>query len=451
MEKYKIRESWKSRLGFIFAALGSAVGLGSIWRFPYVVGENGGAIFILMYVLFLFLIGFPILVSEILIGRTCQTSPSGAFRILGRGKFWQAGGMMTIIAGFIISSFYSVIAGWSLGYLIEAIKGKLVQFGAMADATSYYNALSSSYFWNIGFHFLFMVICVAVLLSGVRKGIELGSKIMMPLLFVVLIFLVIKGLSLPNSFQGLKFLFAPNFHLLTPKSMIVALGQAFFTLSLGQGTMVTYGSYLSRSENIAKSCFPIVILNTFIALLMGICIFTIVFSVNMAPQVGPALIFETLPIVFSKIPWGWFVSILFFLLVTIAAITSEISALEPLIAYLIDEKNFSRKKATLYTSLGAFLLGIPSALSISGVKFFGWNFFDLISFVSVNILVPAGGLLAILLVGWRWGIKEAFENLKVKEEIFFHKKPLIRGYFYFTMKYLAPLLIVLVLLSILAI
>jgi len=448
------RESWKSRLGFIFAALGSAVGLGSIWRFPYVVGENGGAAFIILYLLCLALIGFPVLISEILIGRSTQKSPSSAFFLLGKSKNWRKVGKMTIVTGLLISSFYSVIAGWTLGYLIEAIRGKLHLFATGAEALSYFQNLSASSFWTVGYHFLFMLISTLVLLTGVRKGIELGSKIMMPFLIMVLIVIMVKGLSLPNSFKGIAFLFSPKWELLTPSAIAMALGQAFFTLSLGQGTMVTYGSYLSQREDIPRSCIPVVLLNTAIGLLAGIAVFAIVFSAGLEPASGPSLIFETLPVVFSQISWGWSLSILFFILIAIAAITSEISALEPAISYLIDEKNWSRKKATISVTFAAFLLGIPSALSFGAWKdatIFGSSFYNLISDLSVNFLVPLGGFLAVMLVGWKWGTKQAFENLKTGSASFFHDRPWLSKYFYLCIKYTSPILIIIILLNLLGV
>jgi neurotransmitter:Na+ symporter, NSS family len=448
------RESWKSRLGFIFAALGSAVGLGSIWRFPYVVGENGGAAFVFLYLFCLALIGFPVLVSEILIGRSTQKNPSSAFFLLGKSKKWQKAGKLTILTGFLISTFYSVIAGCTLGYLVEAVTGKLHIFRSGVEAFEHFQILSSSSFWLISYHFLFMLICALVLLTGVRKGIETGSKIMMPMLIMVLIIIMIKGLSLPNSMKGIDFLFTPKWNLLTPSAFAMALGQAFFTLSLGQGTMVTYGSYLSQREDIPRSCIPVVLLNTLIGLLAGIAVFAIVFSAGLEPSSGPALIFETLPVVFSQISWGWSLSILFFILVAIAAITSEISALEPAISYLIDEKNYSRKKATTLVAIIAFIIGIPSALSFGIWKsftIFGSNFYEAISDISINFLVPIGGFLAVILVGWKWGINQAFENLRTGSVSFFKDRPWLAKYFHFCIKYTAPILIIIILLNLLGV
>lgn len=440
-----MRENWKSRAGFIFAALGSAVGLGSIWRFPYIVGENGGAIFIFLYIVCLLLIGFPVLIAEIIIGKATQKSPAMAFKKLSGSRLWKKGGLMTLVTGFIISSFYSVIAGIGFGYLIEAISGRLSNLDSASQASTIFETLSSNPTWCVSFHFLFLLLALLILFSGVRKGIELGSKIMMPLLIFVLMVLVVKGLSLPSASKGLTFLFSPDFSQITPGVFLVALGQAFFTLSLGQGTMITYGSYLPKKSNVLNTLAIVVLLNTVIAILMGVAIFTVVFDTGIAPTAGPALLFETLPLVFSQIPGGYWFSILFFLLVTIAALTSEISALEPMISYFIDEKKMKRKKAVFITVLGAFILGIPSALSFSYLKdfLFHKSFFTLISDLSVNILVPLGGFFAVLLVGWK--TKKHLELLLEDK----HKS--VQTYFKITTKYVAPILILLILANLLGV
>ncbi len=442
-----VRDSWKSRAGFIFAALGSAVGLGSIWRFPYIVGAHGGAAFICLYLICLFAIGFPTLIAEILIGQKTQKGPAGGFNELGRSRLWKYSGKMSVITGLIISSFYSVIAGWTIGYLIESISGRLTQFSSAGQAKLFFNQFVGSPYLILGLHIVFMAFSAVVLVSGVRKGIERGSKIMMPLLFLVLVILIVKGLTLPNAMQGVRFLFQPDWSLLTPSAFAMALGQAFFTLSLGQGTMVTYGSYLSKKEDLFKSCLPVVLLNTLLALMMGVAVFSIVFSAGFAPSSGPALIFETLPIVFSQISWGYPLSIFFFSLVVLAAITSQISALEPAIAYFRDKKRWSRKKATMVTCCLSGLMGVPSALSFNvwkNVQFNGQSICEMISFVSVNILVPLGGLFAVLLVGWRWGMKNALEALKEGSTLF-EPGSLFFRYFRIGIKYSAPLFILLVL------
>ena len=356
------RDSWGSRLGFIFAVAGSAIGLANIWRFPYIVGKHGGAAFICMYLLCLFLMGFPVFMSEMLIGRTTQTSPAGAFRQLGGNKFWSFAGTMTVVTGFIVSSFYSAVAGWILGYLVEAVAGKITHFSSSDQAILHYAGLIGSPLWTVSFHFIFILTCSCVLFLGVRQGIERVSKFMMPLLFIVLFLLVAKGLSMPDADKGLRFLFTPDWSVLTPTAIIIAMGQAFFTLSVGQGTLVTYGSYLTGKENLIKNCLPIALMDTVVSILSAIAVFTIVFSVGMEPDSGPGLIFHTLPLAFSQLSGGYILAVMFFLLVVIAALTSEISAMEPTIAYLIDEKGWKRRSAVIACGLGGFLLGIPLSL-----------------------------------------------------------------------------------------
>jgi len=444
------RDSWGSRLGFIFAVAGSAVGLANIWRFPFLVGQNGGAAFILLYLFCLILIGLPVFISELLIGRTAQTSPSGAFALLGGSKAWSWAGKLTIFTGFLVSSFYSAVAGWILGYFIEAIKGDISAFSSTQHAVAHYESLMSNPYWGLTFHFCFLLLCVGVLFFGVRNGIERASKIMMPLLFIVLTVLVVNGLLMPHAMDGLRFLFSPDWSLITPTAILVALGQSFFTLSIGQGTIVTYGSYMGGKENLVKSSLPIVLMDTFVSLFAAIAVFTIVFSVGMEPNSGPGLIFHTLPWAFSQIPGGYMLAILFFLLVVIAALTSEISALEPTIAYLIDEKKWTRKWAVMVCGLGSFALGIPSALSYSVLKdytFFGATFLDLVDFAASAILIPAGGFLAVILVGWVWGSGKAIDRLKEGSTDLFNKYPWLAFYFNFCFKFSAPILILFVFLN----
>lgn len=446
------RDSWGSRLGFIFAVAGSAIGLANIWRFPYIVGKHGGAAFIFVYLLCLLLMGFPVFMSEMIIGRTAKTSPMGAFRKLGGSKFWASAGAMTVATGFIVSSFYSAVAGWILGYLVEAVIGRITNFQSTDQAILHYAGLTGSPIWSVSFHFFFLLICTGVLFLGVRHGIERGSKFMMPLLFVVLFFLVIKGLLMPDANQALRFLFTPDWSVLTPTAIIIAMGQAFFTLSIGQGTLVTYGSYLKGDENLIKSCLPVVLMDTLVSILSAIAVFTIVFSVGMEPNSGPGLIFHTLPWAFSQVPGGYALAILFFLLVVIAALTSEISAMEPTIAYLMDERGWKRKPAVFACGLGAFLLGVPSALSFNLLKDYtvhGLTFLDGIDLISNSVLIPIGGLLAVILVGWVWGCKNAIAQLKKGSETLFQNHPWVGTYFWFCFKYSAPILILFVFLHVL--
>ncbi|MCI5053159.1 MAG: sodium-dependent transporter [Simkaniaceae bacterium] len=443
------RAQWKSRIGFMWAAIGSAIGLGSIWRFPYIVGQNGGAAFVLLFLICLFLVSLPVLMTEVLIGRKQQSSPHGSFRALG-GKGWGYVGTMTIITGFIVSAFYAVISGFTLGYLIEAAFGHLIPLTTANLAGAYFARLVSSPYWSVTTLIAFMLISTGILYFGVQKGIEAKNKFLMPLLFVILLVLVIKGVSLPDAKKGLNFLFTPDWSLITPAAVLTALGQAFFGVSLGQGTMVTYGSYLSRKESIPSTCLPITLAVILVSLMAGIAIFTVVFSVGVTPDSGPALMYKTLPIVFAKIPGGYFVGVLFFLLIFLAALTSQISAMEPLIAYLMDEKNFSRHKAVATTGIGAFIIGLPCALSfgaLSHIQIMGMNLFDFISETTINVLIPLGGLGAVILAAWKWGIKKAITELHVGASALFKRLPLVEGYLHFTIKYLAPVVIILVLLN----
>jgi len=443
----KARESWGSKLGFILAVAGSAIGLANIWRFPYMVGSYGGAAFIILYLLCLLLIGFPAFMAETLIGRTAQMSPGAAFRKLGGNRTWENMGKMTIVTGFIVSSFYSAVAGWILGYLVEALLGRLTGFETTDQVTAHYTALMQHPLWGVSFHLLFILLCGAVLYLGVRAGIERCSKWMMPLLFIVLFYLVITGLMMPNAGAGLRFLLTPDWTAITPTAVVLALGQAFFTLSVGQGTLVTYGSYFSPKENLVQSCFPIVLMDTCVSLLSAVAVFTIVFSVGMEPNSGPGLIFQTLPWVFSQVSGGYFLAIMFFVLVLLAALTSEISVLEPVIAYLVDEHGWKRKRAVLAAASGAFLLGVPSALSYSVLRNFTlWDktFLDWIELLASSLLIPLGGLFAVLLVGWKWGFVNAFVSLKSGSDAFFKRYPWLENYFWFCFKFSAPILIVIV-------
>lgn len=444
------REQWKSKIGFMWAAIGSAVGLGSIWRFPYVVGDSGGGAFVLLFIFCLIAISIPVFMAEVAIGRQTHTSPSGAFYTLGKSKWWRAGGRLTILTGFIVSSFYSVIAGLTLGYFVQALLGNITHFQNATQVASFYEKMSGSVFTSLSWHATFMVLAGAILYYGIQKGIESWNKVLMPLLMVILVMLAVKGLSLKGGRAAFEFLFKPDFSAITPAVAIMALGQAFFGLSLGQGTMVTYGSYLTRKENIPHICLPIVSSVVIVSLLAGISIFSIVFSADMAPSEGPTLMFKSLPLIFSGMQGGYLFACLFFLLIFLAGLTSQISAMQPSIAYLCDEKGLSRRRSVILVTLGAFLLGVPSALSTGVLKdfLFHRSFFDLICDLSINVLIPFGGLIAVILVGWRWGIKKGIEHLEIGAESLFKKHPLImKRYLKLSICYLAPIIIIMILLN----
>jgi NSS family neurotransmitter:Na+ symporter len=441
------RVHWKSRFGFIWAAVGSAVGLGNIWRFPYIVGENGGAVFVLLYIICLLLVGLPILIAEIAIGRKTQQNPGSAFKELGKSPLWEKIGKMTIITGLLVSAFYGVVAAWTFSYLVESLMGRITHFTSPESALAHFQRMISTPSLALTAYCGFMLLCLGILLLGVRKGIEGSNKIFMPLLLLVLIALSIKGILLPGAATGLKFLFKPNLALITPKVILMALSQAFFALSLGQGTMITYGSYLTEKENVPSTCFPIALFGTFVSIFAGIAIFSIVFSAGLEPTAGEGLMFQTLPYIFSHMALGGLLAFLFFLLIFLAGLTSQISALEPFIAYLIDRKMWPRRRATLMATGLSFCMGIPCALSFGPLKgwtLFGRNIFDLISSLSVTILIPLGGLAAALLVGWRYGIAKTLNHLSEGAPLLKSKRSWMRSYLKWGIRYIAPLIIAIV-------
>ena len=444
------REHWGSKTGFILAAAGSAIGLGNIWKFPYIAGENGGASFIIVYLICIAIIGLPVLIAEILIGRTTQRDPVGAFRKLSNSKFWASVGGMGIVGGFLILSFYAVIAGWALGYIVESVKGSFFNFTEPTSSANYFNDLVGDIFWNLGYFILFMLITAVIVWKGIQKGIERGSKIMMPILFFLLIILMIRGLTLDGAENGMKFLWDPDWSKIGPQSVLIALGHAFFTLSLGMGAMLTYGSYMSKKTSVPNSALQIVFLDTLIALIAGIAIFTSVFAVGLDPAAGPGLIFHTLPSVFIKMPGGYVFSILFFVLLTIAALTSAISLLQVVVSYFVDERGWQRHKAVIVLTLVISILGIPSALSfnvLADFKILGLNFFALVDFIASNILLPLGGLLISVFVAWVWGFDKALIHLREGAEKLFDNSPWVIRSWKIFLRYFAPILIFLVLLN----
>jgi len=411
----EIRDQWGSKIGFILAAAGSAVGLGNIWKFPYMVGENGGAAFILVYLICVVIVGLPVLLAEILIGRTAQKNPIGSFRELSnQSPFWIAVGGMGILAGFVILSYYNIIAGWCIGYVVESIKGTFSSISNPAQAGEIFQQLSSSAPWTLGFQALFVLLTMSIIYFGVSYGIEKAAKVLMPVLITFIFILVIRGLTLPGAETGLIYLIKPDFSAIDGKTFLMALGQAFFSLSLGMGAMLTYGSYLSKDEDLPKSIFQIVILNTKISLLAGLMFFPAIFAQGLEPQQGPALIFNVLPPLFNSIPAGGIFRVIFFLLLALAALTSTISLMEVITAYFTEEYDISRRKITTLVGIFIFLLGIPSALSfgaLSDLTLFGKTFFELSDFFASNILLPLGGILISIFVGWKWGMEKAVPHL----------------------------------------
>ncbi len=411
------RGHWGSRLGFILAATGSAVGLGNIWRFPYITGENGGGLFVVVYLACVALVGLPIMMAEIFIGRTAQLSPVGAVHSMSAPRSpWLGLGWLSVVAAFIILSFYSVVAGWSMHYvglsLVGAFKDKTPdEIGAT------FGALYANGGLNVLWHVLFMVLTIGIVVSGVKKGIERWSRILMPALFGLLLVLLIYAMTTDGFTKGFEYIFgfhAEKFDLTS--STLDALGQSFFSLSLGMGALVTYGSYLRKDEDLVSVSIIVCSLDTAVALLAALILFPILFTAGLDPDQSVGLAFISLPIAFSQMPGGTFLAPLFFLLLAFAALTSAISLLEVATAYFVDERRWSRAKATLFTGGGILILGIPSALAggpgIFGDKFKagtesiwdgGKNWFDVLEYFSNNWMLPLGGLGIAMFVSWRVG------------------------------------------------
>ncbi|HPR32403.1 MAG TPA: sodium-dependent transporter [Prolixibacteraceae bacterium] len=443
--KAGIRDSFGSKFGFIAATAGSAVGLGNIWRFPYITGENGGGAFLLIYLLFVVVIGLPVMISELAIGRSTQRNPFGAFRVLKPRSKWFLVGIMGIAAAFMINAFYSVVAGWTLEYLVKSIANQF-QGKTPAEISALFDGFQQNnwrpLFWTV----LFIVISAGVVLSGVEKGIEKYTKILMPLLLIIILVLCIRSLTLPGSFEGVRFLFHPDFSKIGPSAILIALGQAFFSLSIGMGTLITYGSYMKRSDNLGSSAASVVFSDTLIAVLAGIAIFPAVFSFGISPDSGPNLVFLTLPNIFAQMGGGYFFSLLFFFLLAIAALTSTISILEVVVAYFSEELKMSRKKATLLASAGIAVLGILCSLSLYKMPqiSIGKNsLFSLLEYTSSTILLPLGGFFIVLFVAWLFG------GTKLKAELSSEGKYRVRylGVYRFIIRFLAPLAIAAVFLN----
>jgi len=412
------REKWGSRLGFVMAAAGSAVGLGNIWSFPYKAGENGGAAFLLLYLACVILVGLPVMLTELIIGRRSEKNPVGAYALLKPGTPWFLVGGVGVAAGFIILSYYSVVAGWVLGYFIESLGGTMARLENAEALSAYFDAFAANPWKAVGYHFAFMALCVLIVIQGVKGGIERWSKILMPVLFLLLITLVLRGLTLPGSMGGVRFLFAPDWSKLNAETFMAALGQACFTLSIGMGAMITYGSYMSRRDNLTTASLQVSVMDTMIAVMAGMAIFPAVFAIGLQPGEGPGLLFKTLPSVFNQMPGGAVFASLFFFLVVIAAITSGISLMEVVTAYMVDERGMSRRKAAVIFGGVIFVLGIPSALSSGASPFFtdflgsGQSFFDWAFHISADYMLPVGALLCCVFIGWAVGSRTAVAEVR---------------------------------------
>ncbi|MDD2960991.1 MAG: sodium-dependent transporter [Muribaculaceae bacterium] len=439
------RALFTTKIGVIAATVGSAVGLGNIWRFPYETGVHGGAAFLFVYLICVFLIGIPVICAEFIVGRGTHKNALGAFKQLQTKPYWQVCSYIGILASLMILSFYSVIAGWTLEYLFQALTGAMAS-GNTGDFSNKFNEFCTSPWQSTLWTVLFLLINYLVLRRGVEKGIERISNILMPILFVILILFSVNSLLMPKSSEGLAFLFSPDFSKITPTVVVGAMGQAFFSLSLGLSVLLTYSSYFSNQVRLVRSASIIAILDTFVAIISGIIIFPAVFSYGATPEEGPKLVFEIFPSIFSEMPGGYIWSVLFFVLLFFASITSTISMSEISIAFFVEEYKMKRKKATKLTTGVAIVFGVLSALSfgvLSGYTILDMTIFDILNYVSSNILLPIGGILFSIFVGW------VVDKDFVKKEL--TNNGTIKVYTYriiiFLIRYVAPISIVLIFLS----
>lgn len=420
----KKREQFTGRLAVVLAMAGSAIGLGNIWRFPYLVGQNGGAAFILVYIVACALLAIPVFLSECVIGRRSGSSTFGAMRKLAPGSNYRWAGLVTVITPVLLLSFYSVVGGWSVDYLLKACTLRFTQ-----DSTGLFEELLSSTWEPIFMHTAFMVGTAIVILLGVKKGIERFTKVTMPLLFVLIIIIVVFGLTLPGAGKGVEYLVKPDFTKITPSVITSAMGQAFFSMSLGVGTILTYASYVSKEENLMVSAGGTAVFDLLFAVLAGFAVMPAVFAAGIQPGQGPGLLFDTLPYIFSQMtPWvGAVISILFFLSVLVAALTSSISLLEVGVAYLVEEKGVSRTKATI--GLGALVWAIGVACSLRG------GVFDFLDHLCSDWLMPFGGLLFAMFVGWKMSkadVRDELTNGGTRNRVLFNVV-------YFLIRYIAPI------------
>ena len=438
------RATFGGRLSAVLVTAGSAVGLGNIWRFPYVAGENGGGAFLLIYILSVLLLGVPIMLSEFAIGRNTHRNAVGAYRTLS--SRWSILGYNSILAPLLIMGFYLVVSGWTLEYMIHSLTGEFTRISTPEAYESLFNAFTQNPWKPLLYTVVFTLLTHGVIALGVQKGIERSARIMMPLLLLILVVLAVHSILLPGGTEGVKFLFAPDFSKVTPSTVLVALGQAFFSLSIGIGTMVTYASYFKPDTNLRHTALNVTILDTLVAVLAGVVIFPAVFSVGIEPSSGPSLVFITLPGIFNSMPLSMVWSSVFFLLLVVAALTSTISLHEVITAYMHEEWHMSRRAAAWSTTGACMALAAVASLSLGVLK--GWNIFgltifDSLDYLTANILLPAGGFFTCIFVGWR------LDRKILKAEISNNGTLKFRIYevFIFLVRYVCPAVLLLIFLD----
>lgn len=450
------RGQFGSKFGFIMAAAGSAVGLGNIWRFPYLTGENGGAAFVFVYILCVVLVGAPMLINEIALGRLTGKNPVGAFKSTGANGIWTFfAGVLPLIVTFVVLSYYSTIAGWTVGYIFTSLFSVKMSFAEFIANPGYVIPLAA----------FVILITVLIVLGGVAGGIEKATKIMMPALFVLLLIVIARSLTLPGAGKGVEYYLIPDFTKINGHVVLKALTQAFFSLGVGWGMMITYGSYLPKNQNIVTSSLWVGAMDTTVALLAGLMVFPAVFAFNLSPAEGPTLVFSVLANIFQQMPLGNIAGALFFLLLFLAAITSTISMLEAPAAYFMDTNKWSRKKAAWTVAFVAFLFGLPSALSNGGVEFFSSlqinilgtakkGFMDIMDYVFGTLFMMIVVLATCLYTGWFMKTSQLVDEIEIGTPGF--KTGSILGIapyriWVYTIRFVCPVIIILVVLSVLGI
>jgi NSS family neurotransmitter:Na+ symporter len=442
---YNKRDGFASKFGVFAAVVGSAVGLGNIWRFPYMTGENGGGAFLLIYFIFVIIIGIPVVLSEFIIGRRGEGNSYGSFKRLSPKTHWYLVGLMGIFSAFIILAFYSTVAGWTLEYIYLSVKNIFSSTVETSPEEVFYN-FQTGFLMPVLWQFIFIILTAFIIIGGIQKGIEKYSKILMPMLFLILVILSVKAISLPRSMEGLKFLFYPDFEKINAKVILSALGQAAFSLSIGMGALITYGSYIKKDNNLLKTSLAVSLTDMCMAILAGVAIFPALFSFGLNPEQGPGLVFIVLPKVFQQMIGGNFFSLLFFILLAIAALTSAISLLEVIVAYFSEEFKIKRRNATIMGAAFALILGIFTTISfgpLKDIKLFTRTIFDNCDFLATNILLPLGALCIVIFLGWFYDVKLTKDEITNQGTIKVWFFPI----FMFIIRFIAPLAIFLVFLE----
>lgn len=443
--KEQKRGAFTSNFGVMMTVAGSAVGLGNIWRFPFLAGENGGAAFLVIYLSLILLVGLPLILAEFSIGRATRMGAVGSFKILAPGKKWYWIGYVAVVTGFAILSFYSVIAGWTIKFLVDAASNSFAQQSNI-EITQNFNNFVNSGWQPIIYAGVFICMATWIVIKGIEKGIEKYNKILMPILIVILVVLCINSMTMDGFGEGMNFLFNPDFSKVTTKTILDALGQVFFTLSVGMGVMITYSSYVTKQDNMPRSKGIVTIIDTSIAIISGIAVFPAVFTYGLEPTEGPALVFITLPNIFAQMPGGYLLGILFFALLVIAAITSVISIMEMITAFLMEEYKLTRRRSVIYISVATFTIACVCALSQvegSTLVIFGHNIFDTLDSISSNYLMTFCGFTVAIFTGW------VFQKEKLRKVFTSNGRyaTWLFPIFLFTIRYICPVAVSMIFLS----